>query len=271
MTTDADPTAVFWRSIYAFVEHLATQVQARWAVWAKGHEMRHVHEVIGGLLARQATLAAELALNPGILNQHSAPLFLRPMVENCIILAWILKQPDYRANQFISYGLGQEVLLLEHAKADARERGIDPEEDSPVMQWEQWITSQRYPHLTEVNVGSWGPNLREMAEEVGLEELHRSDYVRYNSAIHNMWHHVVRFNIDTCRNPLHGYHRVPVVRRLMPEFEFLQRAAEYVDKAIEIFDEATGTKLGDDAALHVLDEELQKIPSGSEQGTDGRQ
>ena len=39
------------------------------------------------------------------------------MVENCITIAWILKEPDERAKQFIAYGLGQENLLLEHAKA----------------------------------------------------------------------------------------------------------------------------------------------------------
>ena len=78
MATGPDPTDVFWQAIHAFVEHLADQVHARWDMWAKGHDKRHVHEVVGGLLARQATLAAELASNPSIWNAHSAPLFLSP-------------------------------------------------------------------------------------------------------------------------------------------------------------------------------------------------
>ena len=156
MATDSNPTAAFWQAIHNFVEHLAAQVHARWDVWAHGHEKRHVHEVVGGLLARQATLACELASSPSIWNAHSAPLFLRSMVENCITIAWILKDPEERAKQFIAYGLGQENLLLEHAKADLREAGADPNEDQAIEAWEQWLNGQRYTFLTEVNVKAVG-------------------------------------------------------------------------------------------------------------------
>ena len=229
MKTDPDPTDVFWQAIHAFVEHLAAQVHDRWAVWAQGYEERHVHEVVGGLLARQATLAGEFASNPSIWNAHSAPLVLRPMVENCITMTWILRSPAERAKLFIAHGLGQENLLLEQAKAGLRETGADPDNDHDIKRWEQWLNGQRYTFLTEVNVGNWGPNLREMAEETGLIELHRNDYTRWSSTTHSMWHHVVRFNLKSCTNPLHGYHRVPTIQRLAPEPELLQTAAEYVD------------------------------------------
>ena len=260
MTTDPDPTGVFWRAIHTFVEHLATQVHARWDRWAKGHEKRHVHEVVGGLLARQATLAAELALNPSTWNAHSAPLILRSMVENCITIAWILKDPDERSKEFIAYGLGLENLLLDHAKADLREADADPDKDQTIEAWEQWLNGQRYTFLTEVNVGSWSGDLRKMAEEVGLIELHRNDYARWSSTTHNMWHHVVRFNLQYCTNPLHGYHRVPVVAQLSSSPELLLRAAEYMDLAARVFDEATETNVDDLSAVEVLNCELQKIP-----------
>ena len=258
--TDSDPTDAFWQAIHAFVEHLATQVQVRWEEWAHGLEKRHAHEVVSGLLARQASLAGEFALNPSIWNAHSAPLFLRSMVENCITIAWILKCPEKRAKQFIAYGLGQENLLLEHAKAGLRESGADPDNDPDIATWEQWLNSQRYTFLTEVNVGNWGPNLREMADETGLIELHRNDYTRWSGTTHSMWHHLLRFNLKYCTNPLHGYHRVPTVPHLAPDPELLQYAAEYVDIAIHSFDEATGTRVGDPTAVEVLDRELQKIP-----------
>ena len=263
MVTDSDPTHAFWQAIHAFVEHLAAQVHERWAVWAQGHEKRHVHEVVGGLLARQAALAAELALNPPIWNAHSAPLFLRSMVENCITIAWILKSPDDRAKRFIAYGLGQENLLLEQAKAGLRETGAEPEKDPDIERWEQWLNGQRYTFLTKVNVGNWGPSLREMAAEAGLIELHRNDYTRWSGTTHSMWHHLVRFNLENCTNPLHGYHRIPTIPQLAPDAELLQRAAEYVDKAIHSFDEATGISVGDPTAVEVLDRELQKMPRPS--------
>ena len=261
MATDIDSKAALSQAIRAFVEHLAAQVHDRWADWAHGHEKRHIHEVVGGLLARQATLACELASNPSIWNPHSAPLFLRSMVENCITIAWILIAPDERAKQFIAYGLGQENLLLEQAKADLRATGDDPNKDSRIEAWEQWLNGQRYTFLTEVNVGNWGPNLREMAEAAGLIELHRQDYARWSSATHSMWHHVVRFNLRDCTNPLHGYHRVPTVGGLPPVVELLQHAAEYVDTAIHLLDEATGTRMDDPSAVEVLDRELRKIPN----------
>ena len=211
------------------------------------------------MLARQATLAGELALNPTLWNVHSAPLFLRSMVENCITIAWILKSPNERAKQFIDYGLGQEKLLLEQARASLRDAGTDPDKDPMIKTWEQWLNGQRYTFLTEVNIGNWGPNLRDMAEEVGLIELHRNDYARWSSTTHSMWHHIVRFNLEHCTNPLHGYHRVPTISTLAPDAEFLQRAAEYVDLALSSFDEATGTNVGDFSAVKVLDRELQKI------------
>ena len=260
MATLTAPTDAFWQAIDAFVEHLATQVHHRWDAWAREHEQRHVHEVVGGLLARQATLATEFALNLPMWNPHSAPLFLRSMVENCITIAWILKAPEERAKRFITYGLGQENLLLEQRKADLRETGVDPDNDPVIEEWEQWLNAQRYTFLTEVNVGNWGPTLREMAEEVGLIELHRQDYTRWSSTTHNMWHHIIRFNLDPCTNPLHGNHRVPAISQLAPDPELLQRVAEYVDMAISSFDEATGTDIGDLSAVEVLDRELQKIP-----------
>ena len=269
MATDSDASVAFWQAIHVFVEHLASQVDNRWAVWAHGHEKRHVHEVVGGLLARQASLAGEFASNPAIWNAHSAPLFLRPMVENCITIAWILKDPNDRAKRFIAYGLGREILLLEHAKAGLHETGADPDKDSEIEEWEQWINGQRYTHLTEVNVGNWGPSLGEMAKEVGLIELNRNDYAQWSSATHSMWHHVVRFNIQYCTNPLHGYHRIPTMPQLAPEPELLQRAAEYVDLALRSFDEATGTSVGDLSAVEVLNRELLKMPWPPELEADG--
>ena len=168
----------------------------------------------------------------------------------------------------MAYGLGQENLLLEQAKADLREAGVEPETAPEIQEWEQWLDGERYTFLTEVNVGNWGPNLRKRAEEAGLLNLHRNDYARWSSATHNMWHHVVRFNLEACRNPLHGYHRLPAMPELEPRTTLLQQAAEYVDLSLSLFDEATETKVDTLTAVEVLDREMQKLAdsSGSEGG-----
>ena len=262
MAEGMDSTAVFWRAIHVFRTHVSEQVHTRWRVWAHRHEKRHVHEVVLGLLARQATLASEFASNPPIWNLHAAPLFLRPMVENCITISWILEKQDERAKQFVAYGLGQENLLLEQAKATLRETGADPDKDPEIQQWAQRLNNEQYTFLTEVNVGSWGPNLYNMAKESGHVNLYNQDYTRWSSTTHNMWHHIIRFNLDTCAESLHGYHRIPSIptRRMTPIPGLLQLAAEYFDIAIRSFDKATETHVGDLSALGVLDRELKRMP-----------
>ena len=251
--SDADHQQPVWELIETFVQHLFDRVRARWEAWSSGSEEPYVYEVIGGLLSRQATLAAEFARNPGVWNPHSAPLFFRSMVDNLITLAWILKDPTERAKEFILYGLGRENLLLEHGKASIREQGLNPDEDGAIKDWEQWLNGQRYTFLTEVNVGNWAPDSRKMAEETGLLELHQFDYGFWSGTTHSMWQHVVRFNLKHCENPLHGYHRVPSFPYPEPMPELLLRAAEYFDKSIEIFDEATGTEVDDPSTLEVLE------------------
>ncbi len=255
----------FWQAIEVFIEHLSAQVDRRWDVWGRGPESRYVHEAVGGLLARQATLATQLAASPTIWNPHLAPMVLRSMVENCMTLAWILKEPEERAKQFVDYGLGQANLVLEHMKEDIRETGEDPDTNELVKAMEDWLDGERYTFATVVNVGSMGANLREMAEEAGLLGLHRIDYALWSGATHNMWQHIVQHNVRPCENPLHGYHRLPAVATPSggSESEYLWRAADYVDLALSCFDEATGTEVDIPTAIQVLQREFSERASPS--------
>ena len=190
-----------------------------------------------------------------------APLVLRPMVEALITVAWILRDPEQRSKDFMLYGLGQEKLLLEHEKARLSEEGIDPREDQGIQEWERWFNAQRYIDLTEVNLGEWaGMNLRDMATETSLLDLHRFDYARWSGATHNMWHHLVRSNLAHCQNPIHGFHRLPVVSRMPPNPRYLQWATEYLDATFAVFDEKTGVHVDGPTGLEVLDYELQQVP-----------
>ena len=258
--TGPDPSDVFGEMVNDFVENLSAHVFARLEAWRHGEESRQVQEVLGGILARQATLATELAINPYILNIHTAPLLLRPMVESCINVAWILQSSEERCKMFVSYGLGQENLLLEQSKADLREAGEDPDENPGIKQWEQWINSQRFTFLTEVNVGSWsGSSLREMAEEVGLMGIYRVDYAMWSGATHNTWNHISHANLRPCVNPLHGYHRVPEISRPGYASIHLLKAAEYVDLITELLDHALGTDVDVAKAADVLNLGMDRL------------
>lgn len=191
-------------------------------------------EVIGGLMARQATLTIQLAQNPGIWNGHIAPLILRSMTDAHITLAWILSGDfQERSRKYILYGLGQEKKLIEHLKNEA-----NPDMDDLIELKEKWLESQRYPFLTEVNLGSWsGSNTRQMAQEADCETLYKFAYEPFSSVAHNMWQHICLYNLKECQNPLHKFHRVPTIAKVPLDEDFVFRSAKYISKAFQAVDD----------------------------------
>lgn len=244
----------------AYQEQVEKEFIARWNAWTKGSATTEVHEVVGALLARQATLVTQFAEAPSNWNGHMAPLVLRAMVDVHITLAWIFKDPVDRARKFIDYGLSQEKLSTEHLKAAVKERGADPDKDPGVRAHEGWINSQRFTFLTEVNVGSWsGIDTRKMAEEAGCLELYRRSYLPYSAAAHSMWNHVAKYNLRQCENPLHRYHRVPNNPAMSFELEYIYGAASYLNKTFKIFDDHAKVSIQVAPAIGVLEKGLTAI------------
>ncbi len=191
-------------------------------------------EVIGGLMARQATLTIQLAENPGIWNGHIAPLILRSMTDAHITLAWILAGDfQERSRKYILYGLGQEKKLIEHLKSED-----NTDMDKYIELKEGWLESQRYPFLTEVNLGSWsGTNTRKMAQEADCETLYKFAYEPFSAVAHNMWQHISLYNLEECQNPLHKFHRVPTIADVPLDEDYVFRSAKYISKAFMVVDE----------------------------------
>lgn len=253
------------RVIGAYQEQVDRECVTRWNVWIRGLPTTEVHEVVGALLTRQATLAIQFAQTPSAWNGHMAPLVLRAMVDVHITLAWIFKDPVDRSHKFIAYGLGQEKLTLEHLKVVVKERGDDPDKDSSIRDLEGWINSQRFTFLTEVNVGSWsGITTRKMAEEAGCLELYSRSYLPYSAATHSMWNHVAKYNLRQCENPLHRYHRIPSNPAMSFELDYIHGAANYLNKTFKLFDECTKTSIGVEPAVDMLVKGLKAIQEGIE-------
>ena len=100
----------FFRAVDEYIHGIRKELHTRWHSWEFDPDQTEVHEVVGALLARQVTLATQLAGSPAIWNGHVAPVLLRTMVDAYITLAWILKKPLDRSRKFILHGLGQEKL-----------------------------------------------------------------------------------------------------------------------------------------------------------------
>lgn len=200
-----------------------------------------VSEAIGGLAARQATLAVELARNPGIWNGHIAPIVLRSMTDTHITLAWIVEDQLSRSREYIRYGLGQEKLFLEYLQNEA-DQIPDGEMEGPlkalIEMKKDWLNSQLAEWAIEVNVGSWsGKSTRVMAQEAGCESLYKFAYVPFSGPAHSMWQHVGIYNVVPCKNPLHKNHRVPDIPDLGIDPDYLYRSAKYVTRTYDLLTE----------------------------------
>jgi hypothetical protein len=150
----------------------------------------------------------------------------------------------------ILHGLGQEKLIIEHQKAKLTSEGVDPSKDPIILELEDWLNSQRYSFLTEVNVGSWsGLDTRKMAEDSGCLDLYNYAYTRFSAATHNMWNHVAKYNLARCPSALHRHHRIPVILSVPPYLDYVYRAAKYVKKAFTLFDEKVGISIDVSSAL----------------------
>lgn len=247
-------------AIEKYISHIGAELSDRWRNWKINLYLDYMHEVVGALLARQVTIASHFARSPECWNSHIAPFFLRAMIDVFINLSWILKDPDDRSKRFVLFGLGQQKLNLEHRKNQLSEDGIDPQPDATVTALGEWINSQRYEFLVEVDVGSWsGLDTRSMAIEANCIDLYNYAYTPFSAGVHSMWHHICRFNLTSCQNPLHKYHRVPIKYEISPDAGFLDLAAKYLSKSFAEFDKMTDFETNLEDGRWILSEALNKV------------
>jgi hypothetical protein len=243
-----------------YVAAARADLASRWTAWQVDIAAPRKDQVLGALLARQVTLATQLAGSPGVWNQHAAPLFFRAMVDLHITAAWILKDPEERSRTFLLHGLGQEKLYLEHRRNEILESGEKPEDDEQLSLLEDWIDEQQHAHLLEVNVGSWsGLDVRTMADETGLLRLYRLAYAPWSASAHSMWNHIGKFNVVPCRNPLHRFHRVPAVPHLPTDVGCLVQAAGLLQDTFALFDEHRGGAFSGPSAVATLHADISVL------------
>jgi len=248
------------RIVTEYQVQVTDELESRIAPWERDLTRREVHEVIGGLLARQTSLVVHIAQSPGVWNGHVAPVLLRTMVDTFITLAWILVDAHDRSQKFILHGLGQLKLNLEHRAEELRKSGYESDEDPVIKYQTTWLNSQRFTFLTEVDLGSWsGISTREMAEQADCLDLYRYAYAPFSAATHSMWHHVGMYNVVPCDSPLHRHHGLPAAPEHPPDVDYLYRAAKYVEKSFRRFEEWLGVAPPESTAFEVLEGSLDTL------------
>ncbi|TPI52751.1 hypothetical protein FJ417_26680 [Mesorhizobium sp. B3-1-7] len=234
---------------------------ARLDAWPPDFAQIHVHEVIGGMLAREATLAKDLARAPMLWTGHSAPILLRAMADAYINLTWLLLDPVERCRKFIFFGLGQAKLELEHRRAQIGTREPTPQEVAMLEARERWIDSQRISGLLDVDLGKWSSiSVRQMAEEAGCIDFYNYIYTPFSACAHSMWHHVAHYDLRECGNPLHRYHRRPTSETSAPDLYYLTLAAKYWSKTLGTFDRAYGLAISGPSSYETLIDAITDDP-----------
>ncbi len=213
-------------------------VNERWRLL--DHDLGRVifFDVLGGLMARQANLSLSFAFNPGIWSPHISALIYRAQIDDYINLAWILEDDsNKRAEQYISYGLGQEKLQLAHLRANPQEKSQDVL--AMIKAREDWLNGQLFEELAEVDIGHWaGSNARQMSEAIGGMELYNHAYQEFSAGVHSTWRHVGRHDLRICNNPLHKGHRIPHVYYVAASDLYpLIISAKYMQKTFTLIDD----------------------------------
>ncbi|MBC6983286.1 DUF5677 domain-containing protein [Caulobacter sp. 17J80-11] len=254
---DADDDGHEGSELWLLIENYCTDVDqeltARLEAWPPDFAEIHVHEVIGGLLARQATLAKDISRAPSLWTGHSAPILLRAMADAYINIAWLLLDPVERCRKFVLFGLGQAKLELEHRRAQIGAREPTPQEAAILEASERWIDNQRIGWLLDVDLGKWSSlSVRQMAEEANCIDFYNYVYTPFSACVHSMWHHIAGYNLTECSNPLHRYHRRPTSEQFTPDIHYLTLAAKYWSKTLGTFDRAHALAIPSPASYEKL-------------------
>lgn len=262
-----DESIEVWPLIEGYCTDVDHELADRLEGWPLDFAQLHVHEVIGGMLARQATLAKDVACAPVLWTGNSAPILLRAMADVYINIAWLLLDPVERCRKFMLFGLGQAKLELEHRRAQIGAREPTQQEVAMLEAGEGWIDSQRIGWLLDVDLGRWSSlSVRQMAEEASCIDFYNYVYTPFSACAHSMWHHVARYNLSECNNPLHRYHRRPTSKISVPDISYLMLAAKYWSKTLGSVDQAIGLSFSGQQSYARLIDNITGLNVVSEEG-----
>jgi hypothetical protein len=229
-SADTHPIVKFGRDYERYAWSLVDEIWSKLPINLYESEL---FEVLGALLSRQSNLAIKVAGNMDLWDYHAGPLFLRPMTDCFITVAWILKGGIERARKFILYGLGQEKLEIERLRSalDLQEGEDRQRMEERIKIQERWLESQHYAFLQYVDIGSWsGISTRKMAEEADCLDLYDFAYVGWSHAAHGTWNHIGKFDSFPSPEPLHKHLWQPVNFDHGRHVDVVVQATKYFDK-----------------------------------------
>ena len=74
-----------------------------------------------------------------------------------------------------------------------------------------------------------------------------------------MWQYISWYNLQPCSNPLHKYHRVPVIVDAPLDVDYVYRSAKYLDRTYEAVDLKFSLNIEPMMPLEHFVQELEKL------------
>ncbi len=134
---------------------------------------------------------------------------LRTLIENYITFKYLLKKEQEEPkiwDDFHNYGTGQTKLIYLKLKELAKQsKCVEIDELNVVVNEDKWA------EFIPINLGQWGnSDLRKMSEYAEVKEVYDL-YYNYTSGFVHGTRGALRESIyQTCLNPLHRFHRIPI-------------------------------------------------------------
>ena len=187
------------------------------------------HDTVFGMGFYCLRLLKEL-LPIGSCNSISARTILRTIAECYITLAYLVRKNDVELwLSYRIYGAGQAKLAF---------LKLDESTDEPsyvdVQTLEQLANEDMWQEFLNIDLGHWdNTDLRKMSTEAGVKDVYDRFYGWTSTYAHGHWGAIRDTVFDTCGNPLHRFHRIPL-QSVRPLPDVIPDACELIDKILEL-------------------------------------
>jgi len=176
----------------------------------KGSKRDPKHEVAFGIALYAGDIATSNILM-GMGRSSQGRMALRSLVDCLISLKYLaMKEDPTLWLAFRSHGTGQAKLVLQRAEEEERApEYLDQENLGQIANDDAWV------EFVTVDIGDWDDSgLRSRAIEVGLKDRYDDYYTWPSSYTHGQWGAIREAIYGLCGNPLHRFHRIPLLQPL---------------------------------------------------------
>lgn len=211
-------------------------------------------EVLLGLFARAARLLTLLLEDPFLWARDVGSIVLRCLADTAITFTYLAKKGNDRDfEKFVEYGEGQLKLLMLHLQ-DNHPGKRSPEGASAVDLEGSFSV---LPEFIDIELGHWaGKDARKMASEVGMEHLYRLVFTPASSDVHGTWLALRKSHLTFCEEPLHRFHRLPVLTEPPFFVSVIVTARDLYEECRSVAEEQLGYPKSDPLPVFLVQPEI---------------